>query len=303
MMMVSLRTWVMLIVMLVLLGYVSSGGLDRFIMREDTDLRLQLARQWAQTVSVTLPIAEGRPRVAVAWIARDDSGLLTRELRAWLGRQNVQLVCDDWWQEPGYTFGLTSVPSNYEETSQSVSKWAADIVVACEVKEWVTYPSHEAHLLGTVSVTDLRTGKQIYLQDFSLPEVAPKGSAALAEVPVAVTPQPHSTELHARDMALTVANLAPNTSPVFGAWHGLVSWLITVLLLPFGMGDFLKRVLRRQSNVANFGMLLGWITVALGLAWLLWAWRLTFLPLTLALLAAGGLSIPYFGYVCHQFQK
>jgi len=85
-------------------------------------------------------------------------------------------------------------------------------------------------------------------------------------------------------------------------WPGLFTWLMTVVLLPFGMSEPIRRVLKRRSNRDNGLLLVSWIVLVILSAWMFWGWSLSIFPLMLALTLTSGVSVAWFGLVCSRLK-
>ncbi|NQV24755.1 MAG: hypothetical protein HQ518_10330 [Rhodopirellula sp.] len=324
------RTWCLVAVLFAGFGYLGAGGITRLLPSEDVDVRTEIAQRWAQKVSVSLPELPDRPRVAVARVVSDTEGILTRELRDWIGRQNVRMVYDDWWLEPGYVLGVTSEPQSMHHASDRIRKDNVDYIVCAKIDEWVTYPAYQARLVGTIDILDASTGASVYSGKLALPDAGRSagssdrsGDSSISTVKIDSrhrTPAAQTAkQLDASAQSVNNASLLEESLPPASAdpvqhlaaismpsplpltvWQGLTAWLMSVILLPFGMSEPIRRVLKRRSNRDNGLLLLSWIVLVILSAWMFWGWSLSIFPLMLALTLSSGVSVAWFGLVCSR---
>ncbi len=294
---------------LVLFGYFGSGGLDRILPSEDNTLRDQLAERWAQKVSVELPhLDEVRPRLAVTRVVRDSEGILTKQLRKWIGRQNVRLVLNDRWADPLYRTGLLTEPISLDEAALNITESQADYVVIAQVDEWVTFPSYEARLIGQIRILRMTDRREIFVKHLAFPEqpepaedrtIVAERSASAPSKPVRDSELPLRLSLPNAQVQASLAPTSSNMGPLWGA----AAWLLTVLLAPLGFSRQIARILRHQSNRANALLLIQWFAGVLLSGWFVWGCWFCGPVCVVSLLIGGLLSLPYLGYVCQRLMQ
>lgn len=309
------------------------------ISNEDDQTRLSLAERWAQKVSLGLSELPGRPTVMVADVVNDTDGILTRELRRWISRRNVQVLRNGWVGDIGLMSGWSRSPASLQESTEPLLKQGADFVIAAEVLQWVTYPTYESSLAGRFTVCDGTTGEVLKDMELRFPDdvqvaFTNRDQRELAGITAAtrirngarlgpggsVTKDTERTKPAAINSAQ--ASVADRGADAFGitfteelqtglrhqlgitsAWTGFGIWIVAIVAGPGLLKRQLRKRLRLRDNSANLRLLMHWAGGSLALAAVLW---LTAVPgmlvLTAALLSTAA-AVVMLGVYCHFWQQ
>lgn len=299
-----------------------------YFSSDDAQIRSNLAQRSAQHAALELSqspaMADGRPDIAVAPVVDDYQGLVTGQLKTWIGRRNVRVTNSSRFYSLGGFF--TQRPSTIEEAIAPFLDGAADYIIAADVDNWTTYPEYQAKLVGSVYLFN-REGELLaqlplspenvatYTGGMEVASSAEQASKRTDKMPQASTE--HSKALLASDTnsttvvrsyRLPVNSPEPQQASLFSSLvpttqMGIVAWFGVVLLGPWGFQQPIKRVLYRRDNRANAQMLVLWgAFCAVGL-WLIMTWGGLSVITTSVAVIAGVLAAWYFALVCEKLEK
>lgn len=306
------------VAMLALLFNWESGvpGLSYF-SGDDSQIRSNLAQQAAQHVvlelSKTPSLSEGRPSIAIANAVDDYRGLVTSQLKTWMGRRNVTVINEE--RIVSFANLFNRRPTTVAESVEPLLGTGAEFIIATDIDNWTTYPEYQAKLIGTVYLFDSQ-GNQI----LSMP-LSPADAAA----PISGFRNPNFTmtdrvDTDAPSVAESSRSEIPehvkadarrkyqsdrsNQASLFpGIQVTVLGWMAMVFLGPWILRAPIKRVLYRRDNRVNAQMLLGWGGLCGGLLWLLMTLGGLSVITTSVSVLAGIMSCAYFGYVCEKLEE
>ena len=306
------------IAMLGLLFNWESGlpGLSYF-SGDDSQIRSNLAQQAAQHVvlelSKTPSLSNGRPSVAIANAVDDYRGLVTGQLKTWMGRRNVTVLNEE--RIVSFANFINRRPTTVAESVAPLLDTGADFIIATDIDNWTTYPEYQAKLIGTVYLFDSR-GNQLLTMSLSPADTtAPShgfrnttytttNQVDLNEVSIATAPSIDLTRSIKQIAGDGEGNGSKNHASVFpGSQFAIMGWIAMVFLGPWILRSPIKRVLYRRDNRVNAQMLLGWGGVCGGLLWMLMALGGLSVITTSVSVLAGIMACAYFGYVCDKLEQ
>lgn len=291
---------------------------------DDDDVRMELARRWAQKVSVEVRRLPGRPSVAVARVVNDTDGILTAQLKCWIGRRNVRLMNGHWYSDVVHSAGVVSEPSSLAEAILPLIG-EVDYIIAAEVSNWTTYPEFDARLVGHVRIHDGTDGRSIQTYELSLPEVVSVVDAATrrdvpraeADEPIRVSERKVTPEEQLAADSQSIVRSRPAGSlpqrpiiPAVSATAGIGDiiggfsfWCLILVLLPWSGARGISRVLTSECNWSNGLLLLTWAILTGALAVLLWV---RYLPAPLHVMSGAMAvlaAVVWFGLCCRALSR
>jgi hypothetical protein len=269
---------------------------------EDQQLRFSLAQRSAQRIAMELTTARifttTRPMIAIAPSVNDVEGILTNQLKTWIGRRNVRVINASRFSK---LRSLTSSnPTSIEQSIQSYLNGSAEWIVVCDVHNWTTYPEYEAALEGIVLVYN-RAGEQVLRFALSPDSPGVEGDSFTEETKATTALVSHGT-IESLDFSAAKReySMALGFSLPFAL--GLLIWLTAVLALPIMFRNQIRRWVYRRNNGINARIMICWGTMCVLGAWAL----LTSANVTLASFAtaitAGLAACTYLGSICQRME-
>lgn len=336
----SFKPKVWLFIMLVVGIFVTwlfQGQLFRFSMfdSEDTSIRRILAERWAQRASVVAAsderLASNRQSIQIARVVNDHDGVLTQQLKQWIGRRNVTVKNGRWYHDWGYTTGWNSEPSTIEDSVKESQSAGADYIVAAEIENWTTFPDFDRELSGWLQIHDGDDGRllkrvNLSTSEGSLPNrqkahsvgVADQYSHAEARSQIPVNGRYRQTVVKPKLELADVARpdllfgktgsdlLKPSTETDSNSsidlermrYLGIGLWVFSLMGIPWLLKRKISRTLRKNSNYENGRQLLFWVIGVSVSTFIVWA---SWLPISTAMIIAALVTIfacIYFGFCC-----
>lgn len=315
-MLVPLRGWMMmgLITALLILSYYRAYDELPIPTSNDERVRTEMAQRWAQKVASEIKRFPSRATVAVAPVVHDSEGILTDQLRTWVGRRNVIMRSDSLPQRLNVLAGLAENPKTIAEAVEPLLNDDLDFIVAAKVEDWTTFPEFEATLEGLVEFRDGATGQVLMEFRLALADQASDAPPLLPAASIATSSESAATANDREQRAAAdvgTPEVRSEVTPPFVALRdhnlsavlGFGLWLGNVLGFPLILARPLSRALARKDNQINLRLLLAWVLATGILAVVLWVRHLeqveNFFAAALAIAAAA----VYFGYSCQQLEK
>lgn len=284
---------------------------------EDSQIRSSLAQQAAQHVVLELSkspsLSNGRPSIAIAYAVDDYRGLVTSQLKKWMGRRNVEVINED---------QIVSLKNFFKRRpttlAESIAPWlglGADYIIAVDIDNWTTYPEYQAKLIGTVYLLD-KQGNPLMSMSLSPADAA----APLNDARNTIFTQDNSGDSSQESIAIeksaevsqsfrSIANrggeaeTSSRSSLLPGIQITVMGWMAMVFFGPWILRGPIKRVLYRRDNRVNAQMLMGWGASCGGMLWLLMTLGGLSVITTIVSVLAGIMSCAYFGYVCQKLEE
>lgn len=233
----------------------------------------------ARQIALKLPLPDGRPRIIVAPFTGDESQLLARKCREWLGRKNVQMQSPAAWDQLSSV--LASTPPALDAAT-AVERYGSAApgayAVLGQVVEWSTYPERDARLTARIRLVNLENGAILHNRVFSVPENEEYPSIG--------------------DTFVAQFGSGGETWGWRTFFLGLTAWIGLVFVAPWLCAGVIGPLLARESNLVNAGLLSVLVILATAAAWACWTRGCSGDVRILATVLAGAVSIPYLGYAC-----
>ena len=284
---------------------------------DDSQIRSNLAQQAAQHVvlelSKTPSLSSGRPSVAIANAVDDYRGLVTSQLKTWMGRRNVSVINEGRFVSFENLFNRR--PTTIAESVAPLLDTGADFIIATDIDNWTTYPEYQAKLIGTVYLFD-RHGNQLLTMSSSPAEAAAPLNGvrnttytAIDRVDTDDASVDAATRIDIPGSVKAIASRGQqsgrnNQASIFpGIQITVMGWIAMVFLGPWILRAPIKRVLYRRDNRVNAQMLLGWGALCGGLLWVVMTLGGLSVITTCVSVLAGIMACAYFGYVCEKLEE
>lgn len=284
---------------------------------DDSQIRSNLAQQAAQHVvlelSKTPSLSSGRPSVAIANAVDDYRGLVTSQLKIWMGRRNVSVINEGRFVSFENLFNRR--PTTIDESVAPLLDTGADFIIATDIDNWTTYPDYQAKLIGTVYLFD-RQGNQLLTMSLSPAEAAAPLNGVRNTTYTTIDREDTddasfdaATRIDIPGSVKSIASRGPqsdrnNQASIFpGIQITVMGWMAMVFLGPWILRAPIKRVLYCRDNRVNAQMLLGWGGLCGGLLWVVMTLGGLSVITTCVSVLAGIMSCAYFGYVCEKLEE
>ena len=284
---------------------------------DDSQIRGNLAQQAAQHVvlelSKTPSLSNGRPSVAIANAVDDYRGLVTNQLKTWMGRRNVSVINEE--RIVSFANLFNRRPTTVAESVAPLLGAGAEFIIATDIDNWTTYPEYQAKLIGTVYLFDSQ-GNQLLTMSLSPAEAAAPlngvRNTTYTTIDRGDTDETSVDAANPIDIPGSVKAIASRgqqsdrnnqASIIPGIQITVMGWIAMVFLGPWILRTPIQRVLYRRDNRVNAQMLLAWGGTCGGLLWILMTLGGLSVITTSVSVLAGIMACAYFGYVCEKLEE